>query len=70
MKKLVPFALAILFVFSTTSYAAGPKRHKVTLQLKWMHQFQFAGYYAAQEMVTLMKSASTLRSSPAVRKST
>jgi two-component system sensor histidine kinase/response regulator len=22
---------------------------KVTLQLKWKHQFQFAGYYAAQE---------------------
>lgn len=23
---------------------------KVTLQLKWLHQFQFAGYYAAQEL--------------------
>lgn len=23
---------------------------KVTLQLKWQHQFQFAGYYAAQEL--------------------
>jgi hypothetical protein len=22
---------------------------KVTLQLKWLHCFQFAGYYAAQE---------------------
>ncbi len=22
---------------------------KVTLQLKWFHQFQFAGYYAAKE---------------------
>ena len=22
---------------------------KVVLQLKWQHQFQFAGYYAAQE---------------------
>jgi signal transduction histidine kinase/CheY-like chemotaxis protein len=28
--------------------AAGPLA-KVTLQLKWHHQFQFAGYYAAQE---------------------
>ncbi len=27
-------------------WAAGPQ--KVTLQLKWAHQFQFAGYYAAQ----------------------
>lgn len=23
---------------------------KITLQLKWLHQFQFAGYYAAQEL--------------------
>ena len=25
----------------------GPAEDKVSLQLKWLHQFQFAGYYAA-----------------------
>ena len=28
--------------------ASAPLEH-VTLQLKWLHQFQFAGYYVAQE---------------------
>ena len=27
--------------------AAAPEQDRVTLQLKWRHQFQFAGYYAA-----------------------
>lgn len=27
---------------------AGKPLEKVTLQLKWLHQFQFAGYYAAK----------------------
>ncbi|WP_197711022.1 ABC transporter substrate-binding protein [Chromatium okenii] len=29
--------------------SAAPQLDPVTLQLKWKHQFQFAGYYAAQE---------------------
>ncbi|MBL0210686.1 MAG: PAS domain S-box protein [Holophagaceae bacterium] len=29
---------------------AAPKPEKVAIQLKWKHQFQFAGYYAAQRM--------------------
>lgn len=29
--------------------SATPQLDSVTLQLKWKHQFQFAGYYAAQE---------------------
>jgi len=29
--------------------AAGEPRQKVRLQLKWLHQFQFAGFYAALE---------------------
>lgn len=28
--------------------ADAPKPERVTLQLKWLHQFQFAGYYAAE----------------------
>ena len=30
-------------------HGAATGAEKITLQLKWMHQFQFAGYYAAQE---------------------
>jgi diguanylate cyclase (GGDEF)-like protein len=35
----------ILLLFFSNSHA----NEKVSLQLKWLHQFQFAGYYAAKE---------------------
>ncbi len=38
-------ALVALFLMPLTAQGAD----KVRLQLKWQHQFQFAGYYAAQE---------------------
>lgn len=38
--------LAVLICFY--SQTAGADASKVNLQLKWHHQFQFAGYYAAQ----------------------
>ncbi len=40
--------LAFLFL-CVNALAESPKLDKVTLQLKWKHQFQFAGYYAAEE---------------------
>jgi diguanylate cyclase (GGDEF)-like protein/PAS domain S-box-containing protein len=43
MKKI----LLLLFLFTTFSFANADK--KVTLQLNWLHQFQFAGYYMAKE---------------------
>jgi PAS domain S-box-containing protein len=36
-----------MFVFCSASPATALE--KVTLQLKWLHQFQFAGYYAAEQ---------------------
>jgi PAS domain S-box-containing protein len=40
-------AAAVLFAMGLVpAWGAGPV--KLTLQLKWYHQFQFAGYYAAQ----------------------
>ena len=33
----------------TDTGIAGNNKEKVTIQLKWFHQFQFAGYYAAIE---------------------
>jgi PAS domain S-box-containing protein len=40
----------LIYVIAWTSLAAqeAPELAKVTLQLKWFHQFQFAGYYAAK----------------------
>ena len=38
--------LYLILIFFTTILNAN---EKVVLQLKWFHQFQFAGYYAAKE---------------------
>jgi PAS domain S-box-containing protein len=43
------FLLLFLLSHSLLAMAADPELEKVTLQLKWFHQFQFAGYYAAKE---------------------
>ncbi|MBT3386410.1 MAG: ABC transporter substrate-binding protein [Desulfobacula sp.] len=40
--------IAILFIFFSSSNSS-IALEKITLQLKWKHQFQFAGYYAAIE---------------------
>ena len=45
MKNLL---LILTFIIITTSVHA---QKKVTLQLSWLNQFQFAGYYMAKEMV-------------------
>ena len=42
------FALIITLLMCAVSTAHSLER--VTLQLKWQHQFQFAGYYAAKKM--------------------
>ncbi len=50
IKWLLPF---ILVLCPATTFAAnaaeGEQRPLIKLQLKWQHQFQFAGYYAAVE---------------------
>jgi len=43
--RIWPLALSL----GTLLAASTPALDRVTLQLKWHHQFQFAGYYAAQE---------------------
>ena len=45
--SLVTFFCALTFVFS--SQGLGQELDKVSIQLNWLHQFQFAGYYAAKE---------------------
>ena len=42
------FLLFILF-FHSYLYAQNENLEKVTLQLQWKHQFEFAGFYAAKE---------------------
>ncbi|MET3132618.1 PAS domain S-box-containing protein [Oxalobacteraceae bacterium GrIS 1.11] len=44
-RRLSQWALACLLTVGADAAAV----EKITLQLKWLHQFQFAGYYAAQE---------------------
>lgn len=41
---MIRLALTIILLFS---YALGTETKHITLQLRWYHQFQFAGYYAA-----------------------
>ncbi|MBP8849035.1 MAG: PAS domain S-box protein [Breznakibacter sp.] len=40
--------LALILIAHVGGSLNAQKLEKVTLQLKWQHQFQFAGYYAAQ----------------------
>lgn len=47
MKKILNLLIYPLLLSVSITFAA--PLEKVTLQLKWMHQFQFAGYYAAKE---------------------
>lgn len=50
MKNTLNLILAILLLsFGLQVSAEGPEFTPVSLQLKWTHQFQFAGYYAAIE---------------------
>jgi len=52
-KFTLPFFLCIIFVslFSTRPVFSAPssKENIINMQLRWHHQFQFAGYYAALE---------------------
>ena len=45
--------LVFMCILSQTSFVPAAQKHDrlehITLQLKWLHQFQFAGYYAARE---------------------
>ena len=45
IKSVLKIKILILLIFFTHSFS----QEKITLQLNWLHQFQFAGYYAAKE---------------------
>jgi len=49
MKYYFAFLIVIIFVIPIQLYSADSTLTQVKLQLKWKHQFQFAGYYAAIE---------------------
>ena len=46
LSKLIK-SLFLLFIFTTSLYSENLK--KITIQLSWFDQFQFAGYYMAKE---------------------
>jgi len=43
------FKLFLLFILFFTLQAKEQKLEQISLQLQWKHQFEFAGFYAAQE---------------------
>ena len=45
---VVPVVLGLLAILATADLGQGQAPDKVTLQLKWVTQAQFAGYYAAK----------------------
>ncbi len=49
-RRPLRYTLGIAFVslFGFHSFGGESEKEHVSLQLKWMHQFQFAGYYAAE----------------------
>ncbi len=47
--KIFKLLLFILLLIHTHLYAQNGSLEKVTLQLQWKHQFEFAGFYAAKE---------------------
>ena len=49
LMKFFKLLLFILLFLNTHLYAKEGSLEKVTLQLQWKHQFEFAGFYAAKE---------------------
>ena len=53
MKTILHLLICLFLLNSSIAFPApqqnSPPLEKVSLQLKWLHQFQFAGYYAAKE---------------------
>ena len=46
---LLKYIILFFLVFIGTLFSSELPQEKLTLQLKWQHQFQFAGYYMAKE---------------------
>ena len=62
--KSVTKILIISVILLTGVISASEKKCAVNLQLRWFHQFQFAGYYAAKaspnydEVLWILKNSS------------
>lgn len=50
MKNIVRIFVLIMLLFTVSLSAHHAEKNKITLQLRWKHQFQFAGYYMAKEL--------------------
>ncbi|MBN2858619.1 MAG: ABC transporter substrate-binding protein [Candidatus Delongbacteria bacterium] len=48
--KVRCFKLCLVFILTITVLLSAHEEEKINLQLRWFHQFQFAGYYAAEEL--------------------
>ena len=49
LAKLLLLSHLLILILAGVSHAADKPLAEITLQLRWTHQFQFAGYYAALE---------------------
>ena len=49
LKNILVFCLLHILSISALADRSMDQLELVTLQLRWFHQFQFAGYYAAKE---------------------
>jgi ABC-type nitrate/sulfonate/bicarbonate transport system substrate-binding protein len=49
VRKYLIHIFAIIWLLLNINPVQSDELERVTLQLKWKHQFQFAGYYAAKE---------------------
>ena len=65
-KTMGPWLVAVAERWPRSRSAQGPRPRlsgrrltKVTVQLKWVTQAQFAGYYAAQKRATTRRPGST-----------
>ncbi len=47
--RIIKYSSVIFLILSLLGVRSASGLEKVTLQLRWFHQFQFAGYYAALE---------------------
>ncbi|OZA02364.1 MAG: hypothetical protein B7X89_09410 [Sulfuricurvum sp. 17-40-25] len=60
MKKRHIFLLLLGILFLPSSVSSKPLE-EVTLQLRWLHQFQFAGYYMALNKGYYRNAHSTIK---------
>ena len=69
MRKIIKIAIILIFSFFQANLLFGKKLTNVSLELKWLHQFQFAGIYAAKHKGFYKEEGLNLKIIPRNKKS-